>query len=63
MLERTSVATSIVEITPDPGLMPALWRPFVVLALLLLAQAAVLEFRRYRAAGRRAAAEADSAEP
>ncbi len=63
VLERTSVATSIVEITPDPGLMPALWRPFVVLALLLLAQAAVLEFRRYRAAGRRAAAEADSAEP
>jgi hypothetical protein len=63
VLERTSVATSIVEIAPDPGLMPALWRPLVVLALLLLAQAALLEFRRYRAAGKRAASEADSAEP
>src|SRR5260221_75392 len=37
VLERTSVATSIVEITPDPGLMPALGRPFVALAPLLLA--------------------------
>jgi hypothetical protein len=62
-LERTSVATSIVEIASDPGLMPALWRPLVVLALLLLAWAAVLEFRRFRAAGRRAAPEADPAEP
>jgi hypothetical protein len=60
-LERTSVATSIVEIAPDPGLMPALWRPLVVLALLLLAWAAGLEFRRYRAAAR-AASKADPAE-
>jgi hypothetical protein len=62
-LERTSVATSIVEITPDPGLMPSLWRALVALALLLLARAAVLEVRRYRAAGPRAASEADPAEP
>ena len=62
-LERTSVATSIVEIAPDPGLMPALWRPLVVLALLLLAQAAVLEIRRYRASLARAASETDPAEP
>jgi hypothetical protein len=62
VLERTSVATSIVEIAPDPGLMPALWRPLVVLALLLLVHSAVLEVRRHRAAGRRAASEADTGE-
>jgi hypothetical protein len=62
-LERTSVATSVVEIAPDPGLMPALWRPLVVLALLLLGGAAVLELRRYHAARRRAATEAELAEP
>lgn len=57
-LERTSVATTTVEIAPDPGLMPLLWRPLVVLGLLLLGWAAVLEVRRYRAAGARAASEA-----
>ena len=61
-LERTSVATSIVEIAPDSGLMPVLWRPLAVLALLLLAWAAVLESRRYRAAGARAASETGPAE-
>lgn len=62
-LERTSVATTTVEIAPDPGLMPVLWRPLVVLALLMLAWAAVLEVRRFRAAGARDASEAEPAEP
>ena len=62
-LERTTVATTTVEIAPDPGLMPVLWRPLVVLALLLLAWAAALEVRHYRAAGARDASEAEPAEP
>jgi hypothetical protein len=62
-LERTSVATSVVEIAPDPGRMPGLRRPLVVLALLLLAWAAVLEIRRSRGAGPAAASAAAPAEP
>jgi hypothetical protein len=47
-LARTTVTTGVVEIAPDPALMPRLRRPLLVLAGLLLASAAALEFRRSR---------------
>ena len=49
-LARTTVATALVEVTPDPALLPGLRRPLAVLAVLLLAAAVVLEVRRARAA-------------
>lgn len=49
-LERTSVATGVVEIAPDPALLPRMWRSLVALALVLLGAAAVLEVRRSRTA-------------
>jgi hypothetical protein len=48
-LERTSVATSVVEVLPDPGLLPRLRLPLVIFAVLLLAASAALEVRRHRA--------------
>jgi len=45
-LERTTVATGVIEIAPTPALMPSLNTPLLVLALVLLAAAAALEVRR-----------------
>ncbi|HXB57505.1 MAG TPA: hypothetical protein VN461_22275 [Vicinamibacteria bacterium] len=47
-LARTTVTTGVVEIAPDPALMPRLRLPLWVLAGLLLATAVALEFRRRR---------------
>lgn len=45
-LERTTVATGVVEIVPSPAWMPRLNTPLFVLALVLLALAAAIEVRR-----------------
>jgi hypothetical protein len=47
-LARTTVTTGVVEIAPDPAIMPSLRLPLVVLAGLLLASALALEFQRRR---------------
>jgi hypothetical protein len=47
-LARTTVTTGVVEIAPDPAIMPRLRLPLLVLAGLLLASAVALEFRRSR---------------
>ncbi len=50
-LERTTVATGVVEIAPTPAWMPSLNTPLFVLALVLLAAAAAIEVRRARGRG------------
>lgn len=45
-LARTTVATGVVEIAPDPAWMPRLNTPLLVLALVLLALAAAIEVGR-----------------
>jgi len=50
-LERTTVATGVVEIAPTPAWMPSLDTPLFVLALVLLAAAAAIEVRRARGRG------------
>jgi len=47
-LARTTVTTGVVEIAPDPAIMPRLRLPLLVLAGLLIAAAMALEFRRIR---------------
>lgn len=45
-LARTAVATAVVEIAPDPSLLPRLRLPLLGLGLALLAVAAVVEWRQ-----------------
>jgi hypothetical protein len=47
-LARTTVTTGVVEIAPDPAIMPRLRLPLVVLGVLLLASAVALEFQHRR---------------
>jgi hypothetical protein len=47
-LARTTVTTGVVEIAPDPAMMPRLRLPLVVLGVLLLASAVALEFQHRR---------------
>jgi len=47
-LARTAVATAVVEISPDPSLLPRLRLPLLGLGLALLALAAVVEWRQKR---------------
>ncbi len=49
-LARTAVARAVVEIEPDPSLLPRLRPPLLVLGLALLAVAAVAEWRQRRQA-------------
>lgn len=48
-VERTAEATAVVEVRPDPALLARLRIPLLVLAVLLLAGAVVIEYRRGRA--------------
>lgn len=47
-LHRTSVTTGVVEVLPDPALLPRLRRPLAGLALLLVLAAVAAEWRRWR---------------